>query len=124
MDAEKKTFWRYAYFTDDVAARAREGDLLQDIVLALVNIAADCDMLATGKLISSSEDHADSYHYLRDILNRLGIPPQAILDVIDEYRPGDDRENLTERDSVIDVVVEEIGGRGYVGSNCGLTLVP
>ncbi len=107
MDAEKKPLWRYAYFTEDVAAKARTDELLQDLILAVVNTAADCDMYSTGKLTSSSEDHADSYHYFREILERLGIPPQAILDVIDECFPAHPGANLTERDAV-DTVEAEI----------------
>jgi hypothetical protein len=111
MDTAKKPFWHYAYFTDDVAARARDDELLQELVLAVVNITADYDMSATGKLNLSSEDHADSYHYFRIILEQLGIPPQAILDIIDGCFPDDDRDNLTERDAVDNVEAEIVTDR-------------
>ncbi len=120
MDAEKKALWHYAYFTEDVAAKARTDELLQDLILAVVHITADCDMHSTGKLTSSSENHSDSYHYFREILDRLGIPPQAILDVIDECFPEHPGTNLTERDDVVEVPAElveniEASAFAYVG---------
>jgi len=88
--------YRYPWLTEDVAARARTGDLLEELVVAVVNAAADFDMFATGKADAGGNDHESSYWHCRDILKRLGIPPQAIIDVIDECCPDDKRGNLTE----------------------------
>ena len=88
--------YRYPYLTDKVAARARTDELLQELVQALVYTVADYDTYATGKSVPFGEDHEDSYWYFRGIFNRLGIPSQAILDVIDECCPDDQRGNLTE----------------------------
>ena len=94
MDAGR--IW-YTYFTDDVAVKARTDDMLQDLVLAIVHAAADYDMYATGKSCPDHEDFCGSYGYFRDLLDRLGIPPQAITDTIDECFPYDTRDNLTEK---------------------------
>lgn len=61
----------------------------------MVHAAADFDIFVTGKADADRNDHERSYWYFRDILNRLGIPPQAITNVIEECRPGDARSNLT-----------------------------
>ena len=98
----------YDYFTEAVAAKAREDGLLQELVLAVVHAAADFDMYATSKADPDNQDHGGSYEYFRDLVNRLGIPPQAILDVIDECFPDDDRDNLTESGVADDVEVETV----------------
>jgi hypothetical protein len=95
-DETTRSEFRYSYLTEDVAARARRNDLLEPLVVAVVNAAADFDMFATGKADAGGNDHESSYWYFRDILNRLGIPPQAITDVIDECFPGDAGGNITE----------------------------
>ncbi len=87
----------YDYFTEEVAAKARTDEMLQELVLAIVHAAADFDMYATGKVDPDNEDHSGAYEYFRDLVNRLGLPPQAIIDVIDECLPDDTRDNLTER---------------------------
>lgn len=89
------------YLTEDVAARAKTDDLLEALVEAIINAAADFDMFATGKVDACGCDHESSYWYFRDILNRLGIPPQAITDAIDECFPDDPQSNLTERNAVV-----------------------
>ena len=86
----------YTYFTSDVAAKARTDDMLQDLVLAIVHAAADHDMYATNKADPALQDHESSYWYFRELLDRLGIPPQAIIDVIDDCYPDNPAENLTE----------------------------
>jgi hypothetical protein len=88
--------YRYPYLTEDVAARARTDELLDELIVAVVNAAADFDMFATEKTDAGRNDHESSYWYFRDILNKLGIPPQAIVDVIDECCPNDQHDNLTE----------------------------
>ena len=104
----------YDYFTKEVAARARTDELLQDLILAVVYAASDFDMYATGKADPDNQDHGCSYEYFRNLINKLGIPPQAITDVIDECFPDDTRDNLTERDAVDDVTVEIIGDVGAI----------
>ncbi len=96
----------YAYFTEKVATKAGTDEMLQDLVMTVVHAAADFDMYATGKVEPDNQDHAESYEYYRDIINRLGIPPQAIIDVIDECCPDDERDNLTER-AAVDAVEAE-----------------
>ena len=86
----------YLYLTDDVRAKAREGDLLQELVIAVVHTAADYDMYATGKSNPDNDDYQSSYDYFRELVDKLGIPPQAITDAIDECFPDDPRDNLTE----------------------------
>ena len=86
----------YPWLNEEVAARARTDDLLEELVVAVVNAAADFDLFATGKADAGRNDHESSYWYFRDILNRLGIPPQAIVDVIEECFPNGTGGNLTE----------------------------
>ena len=87
--------YRYPWLNEEVMARARTDDLLEELIVAVVNAAADFDMFATDKADAGGNDHESSYWYFRDIINRLGIPPQAIIDVIDECCPDDQRDNLT-----------------------------
>lgn len=54
-------------------------------------------MYATGKARPDKDDFVSSYHYFREIIDMLGIPPQAIVDAIDDCFPEDQRDNLTER---------------------------
>lgn len=88
-------YW-YGYMTDEVAARARTDEMILDLVLAVVNAAADYDMYATGKATPDNDDYVSSYHYFRDIVEKLGISPQAIIDVIDGCRPDSLGGDLTE----------------------------
>ena len=92
----KRYRYRHPWLTEEVATRARTDELFEELIVAVVNAAADFDMFATGKADADGNDHESSYWYFRDILNRLGVPPQAITDVIDECFPGDTGRNLTE----------------------------
>lgn len=91
-----KPLFHYRYLTENVAAKARTDALLQELVQAVVYTVADYDMYVTGKFVPSGEDNEDTYWFFRAIADRLGIPPQAIIDVIDECCPNDQRSNLTE----------------------------
>ena len=94
-DTHSARIW-YNYFTKEVAASARTDEMLQCLVLAVVHAAADYDMYATGKSNPDTDDYRSSYGYFRDLVDKLGIPPQAIADTIDECFPDDPRYNLTE----------------------------
>lgn len=91
----KSRYW-YTYMTDEVAARARTDNVLLELVLAVVWAAADCDMYATGKAKPDTDDYESSYRYFRSIVDKLGIPTQAIVDAIDGCCPDYPGGNLTE----------------------------
>ncbi len=108
----------YEYLTEAVAAKARTDEMLQELIVAVVHAAADFDMYATGKVDPDNEDHSGSYAYFRNIIDRLGIPTQAILDVIDECLPDDPRANLTKCSAVAEVAVEVVEKSG--AAVCGI----
>lgn len=90
----------YTHFTEKVAVRARTDEMLQLLVLAVIHAAADYDMYATGKSKPNNEDYRASYYYFRELVDKLGISPQAITDVIDGCFPDAPHDDLTERNAI------------------------